>query len=255
MGWTMKYVFQITVAVLLTAFFGHSASAQSRSTALTNADVIRLAAMGVSDQTVIAVIHEAKATRFDLSPQAVSKFGVSGVSTAVIATMRQSSTRSAGGLEEPAQSPAAGAQRLAGTAAKAAAAPSTRRPQLSIAGPSSPPVLPTLASTSQDTKPVGTSGTTTIIKDEAYWKDQMRGLQGTLDSDVIVANEMLRRFGIYNDLLSNSSHVVDREPRETNDNSVLSRVTATVKSDKRNIADLEEQARRAGVLPGWLRNP
>jgi hypothetical protein len=75
--------------ILLTACLVHSASAQSRSPALTNADVTRLAALHVSDQTVIAVINEANATHFDLSQFAVTDLIVAGVSTAVIATMRQ----------------------------------------------------------------------------------------------------------------------------------------------------------------------
>lgn len=114
----MKYVFPVTVAVLLAAFFAQSAVAQPILTALTNADVTRLVAMRVSEQTVIAVIHEAESTQFDLSPRAVSELTVLGVSTVVIAAMRQSLTRSAKGLALPAPSPAA-AQTLAGAAAKA----------------------------------------------------------------------------------------------------------------------------------------
>jgi hypothetical protein len=259
----MKYVLSVIVALLLTALFAHSASAQLA--ALTNADVTRLVAMRVSDQTVIAVIHEAKAIQFDLSPPAVNDMAVSGVSTAVIATMRLSSTPSANALVAPEQSPA-GVQTLAGASAQAgaqaAAAPGVQRPRLSIVGPSSPPALPP-ASTSEGTKSAATTitTTTTILKDEAYWKGRMRDLQAKLDNDVTVGNEMLKRLGIYNDTLSNSAHVIDEgvymgrttqsQTFDTNDE--LSRAIATVKNDKRVIGDLEEEARHAAVPPGWLR--
>lgn len=88
----MKHVFVVTVAALLTALPVHSASAQSKLIPLRNADVVRLAALGVSDQTVIAVINGAKVTQLDLSPGAVGNLATSGVSTAVIAAMRHPST-------------------------------------------------------------------------------------------------------------------------------------------------------------------
>jgi len=134
------YALSIAVAAVLTAFSAQTASAQLP--ALTNADVGRLGALHVSDQTVIAVIHEATATQFDLSSQAVSDLAVAGVSTVVIATMRQSSTPSANELAgPPQQSPGAGPQTLAGASVQATAASPGRRPQLSIVGPSSPPAL------------------------------------------------------------------------------------------------------------------
>ena len=84
----MKYMLS-AAAVLLMAFSAHSASVQVP--AMTNADVTRLVAMRVSDQTMITVIHEAM-TQFDLSDRAVGNLAVSGVSTAVIAAMRQPRT-------------------------------------------------------------------------------------------------------------------------------------------------------------------
>ena len=84
----MKYVSRAIVGALLMAASTHSASAQVP--ALTNADITRLVAMHVSDQTVIAVIHEATTTHFDLSAQATSE--LAGLSTAIVAAMRQPST-------------------------------------------------------------------------------------------------------------------------------------------------------------------
>jgi hypothetical protein len=81
----MKYVLRTTLAALLTALSVQSARTQS--IALTNADVTRLVVMGVSDQTVIAVIHEAQATQFDLSSRAVRELTTSGIPGAVVAAM------------------------------------------------------------------------------------------------------------------------------------------------------------------------
>lgn len=88
--------------------FSMSMVLHAQSPALTNADVTRLVAVHVSDQTVIAAIHEAKATQFDLSATGVNDLAVKGVSPAVIAVMRQSSAStplSTSGIAVAAQSP------------------------------------------------------------------------------------------------------------------------------------------------------
>jgi hypothetical protein len=87
----MKYALTPILAALLTALSVQSARAQSL--ALTNADVTRLVVMGVSDQTVIAVIHEALATQFDLSSQAVRELTTSGVPSDVVAAMGRPATQ------------------------------------------------------------------------------------------------------------------------------------------------------------------
>jgi hypothetical protein len=87
----MKCPWSVTAAVILTGLFVQSASAQPTLTALTKADVVRLVALRVSDQTVLAVISDAQITQFDLSASAVSELQVLGVATTVIAAMRQPS--------------------------------------------------------------------------------------------------------------------------------------------------------------------
>jgi hypothetical protein len=71
------------MVVAVVAVFAQSASAQAPM--LTNTDVTRLVAMHVSEQTMIAVIQEATATQFDLSPRAVSELAGQLVPPAVIA--------------------------------------------------------------------------------------------------------------------------------------------------------------------------
>jgi hypothetical protein len=96
--------------LVTTALIAMTAAIHAQSPALTNADVSRLVAMRVSDQTVIAVIHEAKTTQFDLRPLAVDELGFHGVSPAVIAAMRVPTPVP---IAAPAQSPNAGRQTIA----------------------------------------------------------------------------------------------------------------------------------------------
>ena len=123
----MKHKLPVAVAVFLIALLAHPAGAQAP--VLTNADVVRLVAMRVSDQTVIAVVQEAVATQFDLSPQAAIELAGHGVPVAVIGAMRQASTRSTTPANGAASEPPAGAQTLAGAAAEAAAAARNAEPR------------------------------------------------------------------------------------------------------------------------------
>jgi hypothetical protein len=248
----MKYVLPVTLAVLLTAFGVHSASAQVPT--MTNADVTRLVAMHVSEQTVIAVIHEAKATQFDLRPQTIGELAVVyGVSPAVIATMRQPSA--ANGPAVPEQSPVAGAQTLAGAAAtakaQAEANPSAWRPS-STSEPSSRPVLPELTSTSEGT----TITTTTVGKDEAYWRGRLRPLQTKLEGDIETRRPLASR------LVELSSELEPNLASFTLFGAEIGRLTTEVQrlngiiaNDNQDIDNLREEGRHAGALPGWLRSP
>jgi hypothetical protein len=85
----MRYLCSGIVAVLLTASSVHVAGAQSTVSALTNADVIRYVALGISDRVMGIFINEATATKFDLSPAGVADLASHGVSPAVIAAMRR----------------------------------------------------------------------------------------------------------------------------------------------------------------------
>jgi hypothetical protein len=100
-----------------------STAVDAQSRALTNADVVRLVAMHVSDQTVIAVIHEVKETQFDLNEIAIGYLRASGVSIAVLAAMRREIPATQPPLPAaPTQSPLAAAPTLSPLMAAADAA-------------------------------------------------------------------------------------------------------------------------------------
>lgn len=103
----MKYAVRSALAALVTALTVCSAAAQRTVSPLANADVIRFAAIGLPEQSVITLVNEAvaaNAARFDLSPSSVSDLVAHGISPAVIAAMRQSST-AASGVVQPSRSP------------------------------------------------------------------------------------------------------------------------------------------------------
>jgi hypothetical protein len=247
----------LLATVLLTAVSVHSARAQSP--ALANGDVTRLVAMHVSDQTVIAVIHEAAATQFDLSPRAVSELAVSGVSTAVVATMRQSSTPTA-----PVAS-TAGPQALAGASAEAALTAHSW-PLYSISGSSNQTVVPApAASTSEGTKSEGTN-TTTTMKDEGWWRKRMANLRDQLAMDKaacepiagqIRALESTYASYVFHDkdgtAKINTAAASVVETKLVDARTEQGKCVAKVTLDQTAIATVEEEARRLGVLPGWLR--
>jgi hypothetical protein len=98
-------------------------------------------------------------------------------------------------------------------------------------------------------------------KAEASWKDRMRGLETRLtadDAQLTAASLRLREDEAALSASSRAMHgevYVDRALRAqalaTRDE--VSRLRATVAADRSQIAALEEEARRAGVPPGWLR--
>ena len=87
-------------------------------------------------------------------------------------------------------------------------------------------------------------------RDEVYWKGRMRALQTTLDDD---RSHLRRSIELFDAVAADRSLV--GHGRAIDAAAAMSRWTATVDTDRRAIADLHEEARRAGVPPGWLRLP
>lgn len=109
----------------------------------------------------------------------------------------------------------------------------------------------------------------TVKDGEAYWRGRMEALQGRLQDDTQALVRLTARIA---DLSARAAQVVDanrlRDGRATlygqtaaspavtevmrleTEQDVL---TATVAADTEAIAALQEEARHAGALPGWLR--
>lgn len=92
-------------------------------------------------------------------------------------------------------------------------------------------------------------------RDETYWKDRMRKLQAQLSDDQTFGKAAAGRIDALTASLdrvggARRSAIESERLRATTE---LSQLTAAVKNDLRAIADLEEEGRRAGIPPSWLR--
>ena len=93
-------------------------------------------------------------------------------------------------------------------------------------------------------------------KDQAYWAGRMKGLQGQLERDQNYADAMQTRINaLTTDFVNRDDPaqrgVVERDRQKSI--AELARLKKSIEDGKKAIADLEEEARRAGVPPGWLR--
>jgi hypothetical protein len=93
-------------------------------------------------------------------------------------------------------------------------------------------------------------------KDQEYWSSHMKALQQQLDRDSTFAdalqskiNALTTDFSARDDPAQRAVIERDRQKSIAEQN----RLKKAIEDDKKAIADLQEEARRAGVPPGWLR--
>jgi hypothetical protein len=94
------------------------------------------------------------------------------------------------------------------------------------------------------------------VKDQAYWAGRLKTLQDALLRDENYADAMQTRINALTTDFVNRDDPAQRAVIETNRQKAvaeLARLTKSVQADKKGISDLMEEARRAGVPPGWLR--
>jgi hypothetical protein len=93
-------------------------------------------------------------------------------------------------------------------------------------------------------------------RDQAYWAGRLKTLQDQLVRDQNYADAMQTRINSLTADFVNRDDPAQRAVIEQNrQKSVaeLARLNKSVLDTKKAIADLQEEARRAGVPPGWLR--
>jgi hypothetical protein len=124
------------------------------------------------------------------------------------------------------------------------------------ADPSAPLPPATPAAAAADEKKADEKKPDEEVKDEAYWRSKMT-----------TAREELRRNEMFQDALQSrinalSTDFVNRDDpyqraKISDDRqkalAELDRVKADIEKANKSIADIEEEARKAGVPPGWLR--
>ena len=94
------------------------------------------------------------------------------------------------------------------------------------------------------------------VKDQAYWAGRLKALQYALSRDENYADAMQTRINALTTDFVNRDDPAQRAVIEANRQksiAELARLTKSVQDTKKAIADFYEEARRAGVPPGWLR--
>lgn len=95
------------------------------------------------------------------------------------------------------------------------------------------------------------------VKDQAYWAGRMKDLRRALDRDETYLAALQSRInGLTADFTARDDPaqraVIEQDRKKAV--AEFDRLKAQIEADKKAIADLEEEARRAGVPPGWLRS-
>ena len=131
--------------------------------------------------------------------------------------------------------------------------PSAQKPPQSGEAAPAQPVDPVAAATEQkpaDPKPEGEA------KDEGWWKNRITQAREELRRNEVFAAALQSRINaLTRDYTNRDSPGQRRVIAEQRTEAVneLSRVTQDTERARKQIADIEEEARQAGVPPGWLR--
>ena len=94
------------------------------------------------------------------------------------------------------------------------------------------------------------------VKDQKYWSDRQRALQDALSRDQTYSDALQSRINaLSRDFVNEADPVKQRIIGADRQKALdeLDRLKKQVVDDKKALADFEEEARRAGVPPGWLR--
>jgi hypothetical protein len=131
-----------------------------------------------------------------------------------------------------------------------ATAPSTKAPDL----PSSAPG--TAAAAAEPAKDASQAAGGSKPKDQAYWAGRKKGLLDALERDTSFADALQSRINSLQTDFVNRDDPAQRAVIQTNLTKALAdldRQKTQITTDHKGLADLDEEARRAGVPPGWLR--
>lgn len=125
-----------------------------------------------------------------------------------------------------------------------------------IAAPSTPTPPPTAQAGQSVQTPGQTPAQGTVQKDQAYWGGRLKELQTQLDRDIAFRSALQVQINSLTTDFVNRDDPAQRSTIEQERNRALAeldRLAKAVETDSKAIADFEEEARRAGVPPGWLR--
>lgn len=95
-----------------------------------------------------------------------------------------------------------------------------------------------------------------VVKDQAFYSARMKALQTTLDRDSLAAEAMQTRVNsLITDFINRDDPAQKAVIARNRDQALaeLARLKEAIVTEQKAIADFQEEARRAGVPPGWLR--
>jgi hypothetical protein len=95
-----------------------------------------------------------------------------------------------------------------------------------------------------------------IVKDKAYWAGRLKALQDQLDQNQTYAEAVQTRINALTTDFVNRADPAQRAVIERDRQKALAelaRLKQAILDGKKAVGTLEEEARRAGVPPGWLR--
>lgn len=93
-------------------------------------------------------------------------------------------------------------------------------------------------------------------KDQAYWSGRMKGALDAIDRDQTLADAMQSRINALTADFVNRDDPAQRAIIERDRQRALAeldRLKKQIIADRKAVTELEDEARRAGVPPGWLR--
>jgi hypothetical protein len=128
-------------------------------------------------------------------------------------------------------------------------------PAVTVASPSPSGVQPPVAGAATPST-AAAPGAGSEKKDEAYWKGRIQAAREALRRDEVFADALQSRINALSTDFVNRDDPAQRAVVATDRQKALAeldRVRQDIQQHTKSIAAIQEEARRAGVPPGWLR--
>ena len=122
--------------------------------------------------------------------------------------------------------------------------------------PAAPPAAAAEQKPAEAQKPAGEDKEKEKEKDEAWWKDRITTARETLRRNEVFQEALQSRINALSaDFVNRDDPYQRAKIGEDRQKALMEmeRVKAEIIQNKKQIEDIEEEARKAGVLPGWLR--
>jgi hypothetical protein len=120
----------------------------------------------------------------------------------------------------------------------------------------SKPAVASSDASKEASKPAGDKAKDGAAKDQAYWAKRKKEAQDKLERSQTQADAMQTRINILTADFSSHDDPVQRAAIERDRQRALGelgRLQQDIKDAQKALSDLDEEARKAGVPPGWLR--